>query len=138
MKFNVGTVLSITTERMLSPDGIDGVRQICNFMTGEKLCTHHLVRAGKTCKPILLAQYPVFSGEAINHALEKLNEYLAKDSFLDWLKTEIYPITGEWIEIHPLDVPYFLMTPEEEMEFMRGSTDGIIRVDLGSKNNEQD
>lgn len=56
--FDLGDILSITTGRLVSPRKIGGVYDILNYMTGESLFTHQLVRASKTCKPELLRQHP--------------------------------------------------------------------------------
>ena len=70
--FHPGTVLSVTTGRLLSPDGIGGLYEILNWMTGDNLFTHQLPRASDECAPSLRAQFPdlaavvppEFSGEA--------------------------------------------------------------------------
>jgi hypothetical protein len=56
--FHLGDVLSVTTERLVSPDGIEGIYRILNHMTGDDLMTHVLPRANDACRPVLLAQHP--------------------------------------------------------------------------------
>ena len=56
--FHLGDILSITTGVLVSPDGIGGVYNILNYMTGESLFTHQLGRAAKKCKPFLDKQFP--------------------------------------------------------------------------------
>ena len=56
--FDLGDILSITGERLVSPTGIDGVYKILSFMTGHNLFTHQLPGAGRDCKPVLLNQHP--------------------------------------------------------------------------------
>ena len=58
VKFHIGDVLSITTGKMVSPTGMDGIYKILNFMTGEDLYTHQLPRAMRVCAPHLLQQHP--------------------------------------------------------------------------------
>lgn len=54
--FDLGTVLSITTGKLLS--NIDNVYEILDYMTGDSLFTHQLPRASRECEPIILRQYP--------------------------------------------------------------------------------
>lgn len=61
--FRLGDVLSITTGKLLSRDGIGGVYEILNHMTGDDLFTHALPRAGRACRPILLEIFPALVGE---------------------------------------------------------------------------
>lgn len=56
--FHIGDVLSITTGRLVSPSGIDGICDILNFMTMDNLMTHQIPRACEECRPYLFAQYP--------------------------------------------------------------------------------
>ncbi len=56
--FALGDVLSITTGRLVSRDHIAGVYRILDHMTGERLMTHQIPRAGRECKPHLLRQHP--------------------------------------------------------------------------------
>jgi hypothetical protein len=57
--FDLGDILSVTHDRLVSPRHIEGVYDILNFMTGDNLYTHQLPRAGRECKPVLLLQHPV-------------------------------------------------------------------------------
>jgi hypothetical protein len=58
--FHIGDILSVTTGRLLSPDGIDGVIAILSFMTGENLSgqPHGLPHAADECAPFLREQFP--------------------------------------------------------------------------------
>lgn len=56
--FHLGDILSVTTDRLLSPDRIGGVYRLLNHMTGDNLMTHQLPRASDECRPYLLAQFP--------------------------------------------------------------------------------
>jgi len=57
-QFHLGDVLSITTDRLVSPTGIDGVYEILDFMSGDCNFTHQLPRVADECKPYLLNQFP--------------------------------------------------------------------------------
>lgn len=56
--FHLGDLLSITTQALVSPTGMDGVHQILDFLVGEPLWTHQLPRACDECAPELLQQFP--------------------------------------------------------------------------------
>ena len=92
-KFHIGDVLSITTGRLVSRDGMGGVYKILEYMSGEKLMTHQLPRISRECRPVLLRQYPQlidvkFSG-------------VKKDN-LDWWLTEQIKSYGEMLNVNPL------------------------------------
>jgi hypothetical protein len=56
--FHIGTILSITDGKLISPDGIGGVYQICDHMTGDTNFTHQLPRVAREIEPHLRAQFP--------------------------------------------------------------------------------
>lgn len=57
-RFHVGDVLSVLTGRIHGPNGIGGVYEILNHMTGQSLFTHQLPRAAEACRPFLAATFP--------------------------------------------------------------------------------
>lgn len=48
-EFHLGTILSITTTRLLAPNGISDVYDICDFMTQDSNYTHQLPRVSREC-----------------------------------------------------------------------------------------
>lgn len=90
MKFHLGTVLSITTGRLLSPDGIDGVYKILDYMTGDSLFTHQLPRVSRECKPFLIEQYPYLAN--VDASNVELNNWEA------WLHEKVRE-HGEYLEV---------------------------------------
>lgn len=103
--FHISDVLTVTTGRLLSTRGIDGLYDILNFMTDDNLFTHQLPRAGDECAPYLLRQYPILN----DLDTQKL------DSMLPGTKTsnsedEIRAIIGNWIkeECERLGIPEML------------------------------
>ena len=56
--FHLGDVLSVTTGLLVSPDHMDGIYRILDFMVGESLMTHQLPRAAEECRPALFEQHP--------------------------------------------------------------------------------
>lgn len=57
-QFHLGDILSITHDRLVSPRHMDGVYDICNFLTADNLFTHQLPRVYGECKAHLLALHP--------------------------------------------------------------------------------
>jgi len=143
MQHHILDILSVTHDRLISLDKMDGIYKILNYLTGEDLFTHQLVRASQTCKPYLLKTYPILTDPRIEVAFEKLSEVLAhlreQNSSDDdimlaikgWAVQYIYPVTGEFLDILPLDRPYQHMNPVDEAIWMKGD-DGIIAVNIES------
>jgi hypothetical protein len=77
--FHIGDILSITTERLVSPTHMDGVYDILNFMTGDNLFTHQLPRACREMQPRLLAQHPQLANvDASGVTPENCQDWLAE------------------------------------------------------------
>lgn len=51
-------VLSVVTGRNMEAQGIGGVYEVLNWMTGEQLFTHQLPRVAAEARPVLLAAFP--------------------------------------------------------------------------------
>ncbi len=56
--FHISDVLSATTGRVVSREGMGGIYTIYNFLTGVSLYTHQLPRAFHECQPWLRTQFP--------------------------------------------------------------------------------
>ena len=121
--FKLGDVLSVTTDRLVSENHIQGVYEILNHMTGESLFTHALVRAGKVCKGPLCKAFPECDPDRnpfLRKALDALTVHLAQavDKQVElkkWLRQirkehpafkEYYEVSalveGTWKQIDPL------------------------------------
>ncbi len=105
MKFKIGTILSITHDRLLCK--IDDVYKILNFMLDDVLYTHQLPRAGRFAKKFIIAQNPqleewsILSGK-INR--ENWQEYLQKAKRLFGNFLEIEKVTdGLWTYKEPIE-----------------------------------
>lgn len=106
-EFDLGDILSITTDRLVSPRHIDGVYDILNFMTGDNLFTHQLPRAQDECRPRLLEQHPAL-------ALVDASE-VTPDNWREWLAAQKVRLgetlsvqalaSADHTRIHPLDEP---------------------------------
>ena len=56
MKFDIGTVLSISHSKLLT--SIDNVYKILNYMLDDELFTHRLPRAGRFCQKFVVVEHP--------------------------------------------------------------------------------
>jgi hypothetical protein len=117
--FHLGDILSVTTGRLLAPDGIRGVYEIQNYMTGESLFTHQLGRAMEVCGPELLRQHP---GLATVNASK-----VTSKNWQRWLRKQTVTF-GERLRVEPLTAGvYHAMDPLDELRTMV-SDDKIIVV----------
>lgn len=57
-QFHIGDVLSITTDYLVSPEGMGGIYKILGYMTNSEPFTHQLPRVAQECKTWLLRQHP--------------------------------------------------------------------------------
>lgn len=119
--FELGDVLSITTEKLVSRRHVDGVYAILNWMTNDNLYTHQLPRAGKECKPWLLRQHP----ELRTVDADGVNE----TNWLDWLAKQeaAFGATLAVARIPRDDHTY--REPLEELREMAGPDKPIIVVE---------
>lgn len=62
--FHISDVLSVTTGRLVSSRHTEGIYDILNFLTNDKLFTHQLPRAMKECKPWLATLFPALMDDA--------------------------------------------------------------------------
>jgi hypothetical protein len=119
-KFHLGDVLSITTGRLVSPRHMDGVYDILNFMTGDNLFTHQLLRASDECKPHLLAQFPQLAAVDASGVNGK--------NHVKWL-TEQVAKYGEEFEVKPVPKgTHQFKNPIAEAAEMMGGPEKIIVV----------
>ncbi len=108
-EFHLGDVLSITTERLVSPRHMDGVYDILNFMSSNNLFTHALPRASDECKPYLVAQFPQLVTPEMDSAIAELGKSLkaksgkaeAEKIVADWLARQVAKY-GEMFSVKPL------------------------------------
>lgn len=93
--FHIGDILSITTKPkvLVSPDGIDGVFRILNFMTGDTLYSHQLSRAANECKPYLLEEHPWL------HEID--SSTVDENTWRSWLEQQVEQY-GEQHSVRPI------------------------------------
>lgn len=92
--FHVGDVLTITTGKIVSPSGMDGIYGILNYMSGDNLYTHQLGRVMEECEPYLLRQFPMLAGVDAG----VVHDVPSRDAFLDTVSA----IYGEMLEVEPM------------------------------------
>ena len=92
--FPMGTVLSVTTGRLLAPEGIGGLYDILNYCTGDQLFSHQLPRAADFVRPKLIELFPALGNVDTSQldTLEKKDTLTPKEYEMrvwTWLETEI-------------------------------------------------
>jgi hypothetical protein len=122
--FHLGDILTVTTERLVSPRHMDGVYDILNWMTGDNLFTHQLPRAGEECKGPLLEQHPDLAN------VELPDEFDGKEHVERWLAEQMKRY-GETRPVAPLaEVDHTRINPLDELRMIRPDMP-VIGVDLG-------
>lgn len=103
--FTLGQVLSVSTGKLLC--GMAGLYEIMNFLTGENLLTHQLVRAFAPCKKYALEQFP---------NLEEVDTSCVNtENALSWVE-EQKELFGELFALTPMPPGYYSpMDPMEEL-----------------------
>lgn len=92
-QFHIGDVLTVVTDRMVSPKGMDGVRSLLEYMVRDPLFDFQLPGALRVCRADILKQYPAMSEVDASDVNE--------NNLAVWL--DIQSITfGEMVEILPL------------------------------------
>jgi len=56
--FPLGHILSVSGDKLVSPDGIGAVYDLLGYMTGDPPMTHQLPRFARECRPHLHRQMP--------------------------------------------------------------------------------
>lgn len=94
--FSLGQVLSITTDKMVAPNGMPDIYAILNYMTQSELYTHQLSDAADICKPLLLEAFPFLVQEDVSgiDSFETLTDYLT-EAHKRIPSTYIVPIIGK-------------------------------------------
>jgi hypothetical protein len=120
--FHLGDILSVTTERLVSPRRVEGVYDILGWMTGESLFTHQLPRACDECKGPLLAQHPDLA------AIEVPEDFGGKEGVDRWLAEQV-AVYGEYREVAPLAAEdHTRIDPLDELRMIRPDAEIITVV----------
>ena len=100
--FHLGDILSVTHDRLVSPRHMEGVYEICNWLTQDNLFTHQLVRVHDECKAALLMQHPDLN--ELVHITDEDAAILSKncsDWWLLWLGRQVERF-GEYRDVEPI------------------------------------
>ena len=140
--FSLGTVLSVTTGRLLSPAkrGDNGIRhcyELLGHMTGEAPCTHQLSRFAEECKPWLFRWFPELRKASV--CLDELDTWIKcaancpEEGVKMWL-TELRIMFPDIKENYAIgQIPrddHTAKNPYDEFVAERGTDENIIIVEL--------
>lgn len=92
-EFHLGDVLSVTGRILVSPRAMEGLQDILEYMAGEGVWTHQLVRVSEECKPWLFRQHPQLQGIS--------DEGIGPDNWRVWLDGLVKE-HGEYLEVEPI------------------------------------
>jgi len=93
-QFPLADILSVTTEKLLSRRRMDGVADLLNWMTGDRLELWQMLRASDECEKALLAQHPFLADLKVPQVRNRAGLYT-------WL-VESERIHGEHLIVGPL------------------------------------
>lgn len=79
-EFDLCDVISAGTGVFVSKNGIGGVYEVLNYMTGESLFTHQLPRVGREAAPVLRKHLPWFA------TVEQEAENVTSENWAEWLE----------------------------------------------------
>src|SRR5689334_15322950 len=91
-RFHLGDLLSVSTGKLLCPDGVDGLYRVLNFLTGDSLFTHQLPAAAETVRPSLVQQFPFLAH------IQAPETFSDETAVHDWVAQQAIAY-GEWHEV---------------------------------------
>lgn len=127
--FHISDVLSVTSERLVSTRGMEGVYDILGWMTDSQPFTHQLPRINDEVKPFLVEQHPELSKLVIPDAPE--GEHHTRESVDAWLET-LYPTFGT--EVVVTRIPAEAHTEIDPISELRMKGIEFIQVQMGRPN----
>jgi hypothetical protein len=124
--FPIDEILTVTTGRLVAHRGMDAVYEILNFLTGENLYTHQLVRAAPICAKFILQVYPELAKISTTDLDELLKKYSdPKQAVNEWVE-EIRKENRDSYELMPLPVGmYQAMNPISEAILLKSENEGV-------------
>lgn len=101
-QFHLSDILSITHDRLFSTRHMDGVYDICNFLTQDNLFTHQLPRVHAECKAHLLALHPQLNAlPLLTDGQIATMKCGGGEWWKPWLSEQIERF-GEYLEVTPI------------------------------------
>jgi hypothetical protein len=140
-RFDLRTVLSVSTERLLTKrkgprdNGISDMYELLGWMTGEAPFTHQLPRFGDECKPWLLRWFPSLNTASdMLPALDDLLTTYATDgehACETWVKSLVNAGLPEHFDVPQIPADdHERKNPIDELIAMRGTDEGIEVVEV--------
>jgi len=129
----IGDILSITTGRLVSHDGVGGLYNILDWMTGDSLFTHQLTRASDVCEPVLKELFPEIG--AVRFPAARYDELTSGNTTPEYIKEWIFQWVdrqgerlGEWHDVPKLaDGLWESREPIQELrDMLYGDPDELI------------
>lgn len=122
--FDMATILTVICKRLYAPS-IKNLYEILNYMTGDKVFTHQLIRIADEMTPVILAQYP-----DLQELVETEKETVTEENFKEFLTDAIQKYGNEFPIIPCGLFEHKVIDPQEEMEqMMKGREDKIFIID---------
>lgn len=69
--FHIGDVLSISSGRLVSRDGYDGLQRALSYMAGEEIYTHQIGRVMDEAAPVVLETYPLLADVVVPNDIDE-------------------------------------------------------------------
>lgn len=121
--FHIGDLITVVGHHLVSPDGIGGIYNVVDYVTGQSHMTHQLPRAAKAVTPWLLEQHPWLADITVPDGLR------GEAGVMAWLAPVITKY-GERHEVRPMPFgTYVGREPLTELEEMIGP-EKVIRVEV--------
>ena len=128
--FHIADILSVTHGYLISTRHMDGVYDVLNYVTGQNLMTHQLLRAADEARAAILAQMPPFP-QALERIILKglINTYKQNhpENWLELLIAHLEDTYGQMFPLHPVDT-YRADCPIEEARDMVSDPSKVIEV----------
>lgn len=69
-QFHIGDVLSVIAQRNLGPNGMEGVQNVLEYMTGDGVWTYQIGKAAEACTKPLLEMHPFLASIDTSHVTD--------------------------------------------------------------------
>lgn len=118
-RFHIGDILTVITDRLVSPDHVSGLYNILDWLTDDTLMIHQLMRASDECRPFLIKTFPDLAAVEVPESIDSM------PAVVEWLAT----LGDQWRDVPRLSNPadHARINPLLELEHMVGH-DRVIPV----------
>ena len=108
MRFHVGTILSVMTGRLFTPEMRD-IYILLEYMMNERILSYQIPQTIKKCQPFLQEQFP---------QLKDISENINEDNWQELIRKAIAEY-GEYFEIEPLKIKDIELGTEQEALWLK-------------------